>query len=180
VRGWSLAVAALCLGLAAGQAWAHSASRQKVVQTIEIDAPVDKVWGIVKDFDSLARWHPGIASSAADKGNEIGSVRTVVLKAPADPKLLEQLLSYNEAGHTYHYELEYDDVKVLPVSNYTSWLTVSDNGHGGSTVEWKGAFFRGDQNFDPPPQLNDDAAVAAVNGVYRPGLENLKKLAEAK
>ena len=44
----------------------------------------------------------------------------------------------------------------------------------------KGAFFRGDANFDPPPELSDDAAVAAVKGVYRPGLEAIKKLAEAQ
>ena len=180
MKRWAWAIVALCLGLGVAQAWAHSASRQKIAETIDVAAPVDKVWAIVKDFDALAKWHPGVASSAADKGNAAGSVRIVVLKAPGDPKIVEELLSYNDAGHTYHYGAAHDDVKVLPVTNYVSWLTVGDDGHGGSTVEWKAAFFRGDPNFDPPPQLNDDAAVVAVTGVYRPGLENLKKLAEAQ
>lgn len=168
----------LCMGLAS--AWAHGASRQKVVETIDINAPVEKVWAIVKDFDALAKWHPAVASSVADKGNEVGSIRTVVLKAPGDPKIIETLLSYDDGNHAYHYEIKDVDVRVLPISNYASWLAVSDNGHGGSTVEWKAAFFRGDQNFGPPPQLNDDAAIAAVKSVYRPGLDNLKTLAERK
>ena len=171
------AAVALALGLAAAQA--HGPTRQKMVETVEIDKPVDKVWAIVKDFDGLAKWHPAAASSKADKGNEVGSVRTVVLKAPGNPEIVEKLLSYDGDGHSYHYEIEKVDVKVLPVQNYTSWLKVEDNGHGGSTVEWKGAFYRADQRNDPVPELNDDAANAAVKGVYRGGLDNLKKIAEA-
>jgi hypothetical protein len=56
---------------------------------------------------------------------------------------------------------------------------VIDNGKGGSTVEWKGAFYRGYMLNDPPPELNDEASVAAVRGVYRAGLDNLKKIADA-
>jgi carbon monoxide dehydrogenase subunit G len=159
---------------------AHGPTRQKLVESVDIDRPVDKVWAIVKDFDSIAKWHPAVASSVATKGDEVGSVRTVVLKAPGDPKLIEALLSYDDAAHTYHYEIQDVDVKVLPVQNYTSWLTVKDNGHGGSRLEWKGAFYRGDQRNDPPPELNDDAALAAVKGVYQPGLDNVKKIAESQ
>ena len=176
-RVWSLA-AALALSVVAAQA--HGPTRQKLIETVDIDRPVDKVWDIVKHFDSLSKWHPAVASSVASKGDEEGSQRTVVLKAPGDPKIIEELLSYDDAGHTYHYEIKDVDVKVLPVQNYTSWLTVKDNGHGGSTLEWKGAFYRGDQRNDPPPELNDDAAVAAVKGVYRPGLDNVKKIAESQ
>ena len=175
-----LPVVALFLVFAAAPAWAHGPSRQKLIETVDIALSPDKVWAIIKDFDGLAKWHPAAASSAVDKGNEPGSIRTVVLKAPGDPKIIESLMSYDDAGRTYHYEIKEVDVKVLPVTNYTSWLTVRDDGKGGSTVEWKGAFYRGFPNNDPPPELNDEAAVAAVKGIYRTGLDNLKKLAEAK
>ena len=174
---WSIA-AVVALSVVAAEA--HGPTRQKVIETVDIDRPIDAVWAIVKDFDALAKWHPAVASSAATKGDEVGSVRTVVLKAPGDPKILEELLSYDDVGHSYHYEIKDVDVKVLPVQNYTSWLTVKDNGHGGAILEWKGAFYRGDQRNDPLPELNDDAAVAAVKGVYRPGLDNVKKIAESK
>ena len=47
-------------------------------------------------------------------------------------------------------------------------------------MEWRGAFYRGYLNNDPPAELNDEAAVAAVSGVYRAGLEALKKRLEAR
>ena len=174
---WSL-VAFVAFGVVAANA--HGPTRQKLIETVEIEKPVDKVWGIIKEFDSLAKWHPVIASSPATKGNEVGSVRTLTLKAAGDPQLQEELLSYDDAGHTYHYEMKDHDPKILPVANYTSWITVKDNGHGGAIVEWKGAYSRGDQRNDPPPELNDDAANAAVKAVYRAGLDNLKTIAEGK
>ena len=70
------------------------------------------------------------------------------------------------------------DPKVLPVNNYSSNLSVKGEGDK-STVEWKGAFYRGFMNNDPPPELNDEAAVKAVKGVYRAGLDALKKKVEA-
>ena len=174
---WGLAAV---FAFSAIAAQAHGPTRQKLVENVDIDRPVDKVWAIIKDFDSLAKWHPVIASSPATKGNEVGSVRTLTLKAAGDPQLQEELMSYDEAGHTYHYEMKDHDPKILPVANYTSWITVKDDGKGGSEVEWKGAYYRGDQRNDPPPELNDDAANAAVKGVYRSGLDNLKKIAEAQ
>ena len=72
------------------------------------------------------------------------------------------------------------DGGALPVTNYTSTLQVSPTGPKESTVEWRGAFYRGYPNNDPPPDQNDEAAVNAVTGVYKSGLENLKKLAESR
>ena len=57
--------------------------------------------------------------------------------------------------------------------------TVSDDGKAGSTVDWKGGFYRGFPGNDPPANLSDDAAKTAVHGAYMAGLENLKKLIEA-
>ncbi len=71
------------------------------------------------------------------------------------------------------------DVKVLPVNNYSSTIDIvpSDDGKT-STVEWHGAFYRGYPNNDPPPDLNDEAAIKAVSGVYQAGLAALKKKIE--
>jgi len=175
----ALALAAAVLAMAAGAATAHGPTRQKIVETVEIDKPVEKVWGVIGNFDALAKWHPAVASSVADKGNDIGSVRHLVLKAPGDPGFDEVLDKYDPAGHSYKYAIPKVDPKVLPVNNYTATLAVVDNGKGGSTVEWKGAFYRGYMLNDPPPELNDEASVTAVRGVYRAGLDNLKKMVEA-
>jgi hypothetical protein len=45
-------------------------------------------------------------------------------------------------------------------------------------VQWDGAFYRGYPNNDPPPDLNDDAAIKAVTGLYQAGLAALKAKVE--
>jgi len=165
-------------GLAAHQALAHGPTRQKVTQTVDIARTPDQVWAIVGDFDSIARWHPLIASSPADHGNEIGSKRTLTLKAEGEPHFDEELVKYDAAAHSYQYRIDKVDPKVLPVNNYSSWFEVQDNPAGGSTIEWRAAFYRGYMLNDPPPELNDAASVKVVTGVLRAGLDNIKVLAE--
>ncbi|MGO8740306.1 SRPBCC family protein [Rhodoblastus sp.] len=175
-----LALAAAVIALFVAPASAHGPTRQKVVELVYINQPADQVWALIKDFDSLATWHPLVASSVADKGNEEGSIRKVVLKAPGNPGFDEVLDTYNAAKRTYKYDIPKVDPKILPVNDYESFITVLDDGKGGSIVEWKGAFYRGYMNNDPPPDLNDAASAAAVRQVYRAGLDNLKKIAEAE
>ena len=64
---------------------------------------------------------------------------------------------------------------MLPVTNYSSHLTVIPKDDGTATVEWRGAFYRGYPNNDPPEDLNDEAAIKAVTGVYQAGLDALAK-----
>jgi Polyketide cyclase / dehydrase and lipid transport len=69
-------------------------------------------------------------------------------------------------------------VKVLPVTDYSATIAVVPAEGGKSTVEWRGTFYRGFPNDDPPPKLNDEAALKAVSKIYRAGLESLKKKVE--
>jgi hypothetical protein len=73
---------------------------------------------------------------------------------------------------TYFYRITDVDVKVLPVTNYSSTITVTPDDSGNSVVEWRGAFYRGFRINNPPPAQNDEAAIAAVTGVYRAGFTN--------
>jgi hypothetical protein len=172
------ALAALAAS-AASPALAHGPSRLKVAQTVDVARTPDQVWALVGDFDSIARWHPAVASSPADHGNDVGSKRTLTLRAPGDPSFEEELVKYDAAAHRYQYRIEKVDPKILPVNNYSAWFELSPNDQGGATVEWRAAFYRGYMLNDPPPELNDDASQAAVEGVLRAGLDNIKKLAES-
>jgi carbon monoxide dehydrogenase subunit G len=168
-----LAAFGLLISLAATSA-AHGPTRQKVVEQIAIDAPPAVVWGRIHNFDALKDWHPAIAESPADKGNAEGSVRSLKLKGGGE--LSETLEAYDDAKMRYSYRAK--DGGALPVTNYTSTLSVRPEGSQ-SIVEWRGAFYRGFPNNDPPPDQNDEAAVRAITGVYKSGLANLKKLVEA-
>lgn len=172
IRSLSLGAAAVALS---GAAWAHGPSRQKVVETITIDAPAAAVWAKVKNFDALKDWHPAVAESPSTKGNELGAVRNLKLKGGG--VLVESLETHDDKAMKYSYRAK--DGGALPVTNYSSTLSVSDQG-GKAKVEWRGAFYRGYPNNDPPPDQNDEAAVKAVTGVYQSGLANLKKIVETK
>lgn len=175
------ALLAACLGAAALAplaAGAHGPSRQRVTQTVDIARPPAEVWALVRDFDALGRWHPVVESSPATKGNEVGSVRTLTLRAPGSPAFDEELTRHDDAARTYAYRIEKVDPKVLPVNTYTAFLEVKPGPNDGTTVEWRAAFYRGFLNNDPPPDQNDAAAIRAVTGVFRAGLDNLKTIAE--
>lgn len=157
-------------------AWAHGPTRQKVTEQVTIDAPAATVWARIRNFDALKDWHPAVAESPADKGNAEGSVRQLKLKGGG--ALTETLESWDEAKMRYSYRAK--DGGALPVTNYSSTITVKAEGDNKTVVEWRGAFYRGFPNNDPPPEQNDEAAVKAITGVYQSGLANLKKLVEGK
>ena len=149
----------------------------RIVKSTIMEAPIEAVWEVLRDFNGHDQWHPAVAESPASGGNGEGSVRTLKLKGGGG--LTETLERYNDAGMSYTYRAK--DGGALPVTNYTSTLTVSAGPEAGkSLVEWRGAFYRGYPNNDPPPDQNDAAAVKAVTGVYQAGLANLKQLVEKK
>jgi hypothetical protein len=78
----------------------------------------------------------------------------------------------------YFYRISHVDLNVLPVTNYSSWLIVNKKDENTCEVIWKGAFYRGYPNNDPPQELNDHAARQAVNDFYQSGLIALKKSIE--
>ena len=167
------AVAALATVSFAAQA--HGPSRQKVSESVEINAPADKVWKAVGNFQD-AGWIPVVEKTEGKGGNEAKATRTLHLKGGATVE--EELGKYDAEKKSYSYRITKVDVKVLPVNDYSS--TVEVEGSGDKTkVTWKGAFYRGYMNNDPPPELNDEASKKAVADLYKASLENLKKKVES-
>lgn len=172
----------LALGLATAlvplSANAHGPTRQKVTVTREIAAAPEKVWDRIGDFQDMS-WHPAVHSTTGENGNEIDATRVLTLGAEDGPTISEVLYKYSDGKRSYSYRITDVEVEVLPVTNYSSHLTVKDGADGGSLVEWRGAFYRGYPNNDPPEDLNDAAAIAAVTGIYEAGLEALAAELEA-
>ena len=171
----ALAFGLVALALVPVAALAHGPSRQKVTETVEINASPEEVWKVIGNFQDMS-WHPAIAKTEGNGGNEPKATRKLTLTSGGT--IDEELVKYEPEKKTYKYEMHNPDVKVLPVKNYSSILSVKGEGDK-STVEWRGAFYRGFMNNDPPPELNDEAAKKAVTGVYRSGLDALKTKLEA-
>lgn len=153
-------------------AHAHGPTRQKVTVAAEISASAAEVWAVVGNFQDMS-WHPAVHSSTGAGANEIDATRVLTLGADDGPTISEILYKFSDEKMSYSYRITDVLVDVLPVTNYSSHLTVKPLEDGGAMVEWRGAFYRGYPNNDPPDHLNDAAAIAAVTGVYQAGLDAL-------
>ena len=156
-------------------AYAHGPSPQKVVETITIKAPPAKVWALVGDFNGMTKWHPAVKASKVEKKGA-DTFRTLTLKDGGT--IYERLKDKNDADMRLKYEIV---ESVLPVSDYYATISVKPGANANeTTVEWMARFYRKYKLNPPIPAGQDDeSAIKAVNGVFKPGLANLKKVAES-
>ena len=173
LAAWSAAV----LTVTATAALAQSAAPLHLDRTVAIDAPPAKVWSMIGHFAGMT-WHPAIKASSATQGDTPGSVRTLDL---GGPRLVEQLAAYDAAKMTYTYTITDlpANTQVLPVTAYTSTISVRPGPNATSVVDWQGTFRRLDPSATPQSGQDDAAALKAIDGVYSGGLAQLKKAAEA-
>jgi len=168
-----LIACALCTG-----AYAHGPTPQKVEETIDIAAPPEKVWTIVKEFGNIADWNPALSKSEGTGGNGANASRIITFKSGGE--LQEGLDYYSDKEMTYLYRLGKEKVDIFPVSSYTAELAVKPGASGGSVVSWMGRFYRADTGNEPAPDKNDAAAIKAMKDYITAGLQGLKAKAEAK
>ena len=134
-----------------------------VKEKVELSAPPDKVWELIKDFDGWQNWHPAVASTeiTSGKGNTHGTVRVLTTRDGA--KITERLDRYQPKIFSYTYRIM---DSPLPVTDYVSTLQVKAN-KGGSVVSWS-------SHFKAKEGAADADAVKAIRGIYTAGLDNLK------
>lgn len=166
---------------------AHGPTRQSVEETVVINAPVEQVWEMVKDFGAMDKWHPAVKKVEVKDDN----FRVLTLDADGDPTITEEITKVDDDKRTLIYKIEEMSVVktiefnsnevpyyTLPVNNYKSWMYVSEVDEG-TQVKWRGKFYRSFMNNPPVPEgLSDEDAVNAITGVYTTGLENLKNIME--
>ena len=146
-----------------------------VTESIGIAAPASKVWDAVKNYDALPSWHPAFAKDEIVKGsnNRTGAVRALTIKD--GPTFTEELVSYHPRAHSFTYKII---ESPLPLSAYRSTMSVRPDGASKSVVVWKGTFRRKDASDSPKQGQDDKAATDLITGVYKAGLDNLKKMME--
>lgn len=157
--------------------FAHGPARQKVMQEIEINAPLDKVWSIISDFCSIKDWNPQVTGCEITEGNpeEAGAIRVITLEN--GQKLKEKLIKLVPEQNKIQYMLTEPNIEAFPINTHGSTILLSNEG-GKTKVVWKGAFYRSFPGPNPPPELSDEAGQKALTGFYSAGLEKIKTLAE--
>jgi hypothetical protein len=160
-------VAASLLWCAA--ATAHGPMPQRVTQSVIVEATPDVVWSRIGNFAD-AGWHPLVAATKADHGNDPGSVRVIELRDGGH--IVESLQSRSDAERLLTYELV--EPGPIPVSNYRATVTVKGGTGQSSVVEWSAGFMRADRSPRPEAGKTDAAAAAAVTDLMRVGLEAIQ------
>ncbi len=173
---YKLSLAALAIAIALPvSAVAAGADTLKVEESVQINAPADKVWAKVSNFNDLGAWHPAIKSTEITSGenNKVGAIRLLTLQDGGTIK--ERLLAYSSKKMTLKYTII---ESVLPVSSYVSSVTVMAEKNNTAKVLWIGSFKRKDLSEKPAAGQDDETATKTITSIFRAGLDNLKKISE--
>ena len=104
-----------------------------------IDAPVEKIWAIVRDFNGLPSWVPVVTRSRIEDGlaaDVVGCVRSFHLRDGTHVR--ERLLELDDARRSLSYNFE---TPAFPVGDYVATLRVMPVTAGDrSFVEWEATF----------------------------------------
>ena len=161
------------LNLTITDVFSHGPTRQKVKESVVIKAKPEDVWNVIKDFGKIDNWHPLISKVETD-----GKNRTIYYSPRNNTPIKQKLESHSAEKMMYKTSITEVDIKYFPVNTYTANISVKGNDDGTSTVLWKAAFYRAFLNNDPPPELNEAAAIEAVTEFFQAGLNNLKSKLE--
>ncbi len=138
----------------------------RVTRSAVIDAPIERVWAVLRDFNSHTAWHPVVAESEIEGGepsDQIGCVRRFTLRD--GNRIREQLLALSDRDHISTYCIL--DASV-PLRRYVATLQLKRVTDGERT------FWHWQSTFDVPPGRERELADMVGAGVYEGGFEGLR------
>jgi len=138
----------------------------KVTRSAVIDAPIERVWAVLRDFNSHAAWHPIIAESAIENGesvDQVGCVRNFTLKD--GNQVREQLLALSDDDHISTYCIL---DATIPLRRYVATVQLKRVTDGNRT------FWHWQSTFDVPRGREREFAELVGKNVYEAGFEGLR------
>ena len=140
---------------------------QRVVRSAVIDAPIERVWAVLRDFNSHDRWHAVVERSrieGADRSDQVGCVRAFTLKD--GNRIREQLLTLDDRD----YKSTYCIVEAtVPLQRYVASITLKPVTDGNRT------FWHWESTFSTPPGRERELHDLVASGVYESGFANLRR-----
>ena len=131
-----------------------------------IDAPIEKVWDRIRDFNGLPSWHPRMVESQIEDGKaatEIGCVRN--FKVASGATVREKLLAFSDDEHLTTYSII---GHPAPISHHTATLKLERVTDGDRTFAvWT-------SQFDAPAEKGDEIARGMADNVFQGGFDALK------
>ena len=126
----------------------------KIFVSALIDAPVEKVWAQVRDFNNMPDWHPKFSRSHIEGGlpsDQVGCVRNFDITGGGGT-IRERLLELSDIEYSFRYCIL---TSPLPVEGYVAQLTLYPVTVGNKTVGiWTAEF-----------EMTSDDEAGTVNAV---------------
>jgi len=139
----------------------------KIYVSSVIDAPGDRVWAAIRDFNGLPQWHPAIRDSRIEgnlPADRVGCIRSFNLKEGGN--IREQLVALSDFDYSCTYMIL---ESPLGVSNYIATLKLTPITDGDrSFAEWTA-------EFDCAPGRESELARTIGSGVFQGGFDALKQ-----
>jgi Polyketide cyclase / dehydrase and lipid transport len=139
----------------------------KIFVSTVVDAPAEKVWPIIRDFNGLPAWIPAVDASEIRGGrppDQLGSVRVLTLGDGA--RVVETLLALSDTERSVTYDIV---ESPLGVESYLATLSVTPITDGNrSFLQWTAEF---------EPAAGHDAAERVEfisTNVFQAGFDSLK------
>jgi hypothetical protein len=139
----------------------------KIIRSTILDAPVDRVWDMLRDFNGHDRWHPIVRQSAIERGqssDRIGCVRRFTLQDGSE--LREMLLALSDLEMTFTYCLLDTPVPLLNYVAHVRLLPVIDGDR---------TFWQWDSRFDAPAGQERALTSMVAEGVYEAGFAAIRQ-----
>jgi hypothetical protein len=138
----------------------------RVYTSSVIEAAAEAVWALIRDFNGLPKWHPGIADSRIEgnwPADRVGCIRNFRLKDGGT--IREQLLALSDFDLQCTYSIL---ESPMAVENYVATLKLTPVTDGNRTfAEWSA-------EFDAPPAQERRLAEDIGQGVFQAGFNALK------
>lgn len=132
-----------------------------------IPATAEAVWAVIRDFNALPDWHPGIADSRIEDGrasDSVGCIRNFQLTDGGT--IREQLLALDDRERRCVYSIL---ESPLPLWDYLATLRLLPITDGGQCyAEWTASFACAEHDAN-------DLVDTVGNGVFQGGFDALKQ-----
>ena len=138
----------------------------RVRRSAVIDAPIGRVWAVLRDFNSHSTWHPAVGPSRIENGepaDQVGCIRNFTLKD--GNQIREQLLALSDSQHISTYCIL---DATLPMRNYVATVQLKRVTDGDRT------FWHWESTFDVPRGREREFEQLVGGGVYEGGFAGLR------
>lgn len=139
----------------------------KVLVSTVINAPIERVWRTVADYNGLPAWMPGMKDSVIENGKkptEVGAVRRLSMAATKDV-LRERLEVFDPNSHTITYSVLEGPLLVKNIRTTLHLRPITDT--YGTLGEWS-------TQFDAEPGKEEEGRQLMAR-VFAAGFRSLKK-----